>query len=125
MTFSEVGSALISQRSSTSLLRFASKRSSPGCSVPASIGCGLRSTRVDQGASSMLSSLSGPGPKLVPLAPESKTRYQLPAGGKNLIFALVVFRNSAETHKANIIVFSYAGPWERGFDYRAKGNKFG
>jgi alpha-amylase len=38
---------------------------------------------------------------------------------------LVVFNNSAETHKANIKVFSPAGNWERVFDSGAKGTSFG
>jgi glycosidase len=38
---------------------------------------------------------------------------------------LVVFNNSAETHKANIKVFSPAGNWERVFDSGAKGTNFG
>jgi glycosidase len=38
---------------------------------------------------------------------------------------LVVFNNSAETHKANIKVFSSAGNWERVFDSGAKGTSFG
>jgi glycosidase len=38
---------------------------------------------------------------------------------------LVVFNNSAETHKANIKVFSSAGNWERVFDSGAKGTRFG
>jgi glycosidase len=38
---------------------------------------------------------------------------------------LVLFNNSAETHKANIKVFSSAGNWERVFDSGAKGTSFG
>jgi glycosidase len=38
---------------------------------------------------------------------------------------LVVFNNSAETHKANIKVFSSAGNWERVFDSGVKGIGFG